>query len=385
MIKRYFLLLLLVAKTKQSLLADNLIIVVESSILSNYKGQVKITGKIYIKDTDTFNGSGIKDADTIHLNVFSDSVSFRNNEDADWKVNLKVLDNCFYKDEEHGLKPVIERHASFSLIKVRLQGIDSPELHYSAIQNDVKLTAEQQALFEKEKDISYRQKWGGISSKELFDKVKPYFYSENGKTFVDAYMLSKVDKPSNLFDKFGRAIGDVYISETNENINKWLVKNGWAFPDFYNSMSETEIIELQNLGDHATNPYEGIRGSYSQELVPFDSSLIFDFNNPQIDYGQDKGKINLPKFFRKQVDYEILKRCGIPYTNLKEFIQLTDRKCYKTEEVLNNSSVPALYSLASFMDEGDRINVHPGGLIYIESSSQLFDVKGDILAEDEWY
>jgi len=52
--------------------------------------------------------------------------------------------------------------------------------------------------------------------------------------------------------------------------------------------------------------------------------MIFDGNNPSIDLEQDKGNLNLPKFFRKQVDYEVLRKCGV-----SSFATVKDFKLYK--------------------------------------------------------
>lgn len=108
-----------------------------NSVLSDYKGQVKITGKIYIKNQETYNGSGVKDADTIHINVYPDSISFRPSINEDWKTNLKVLDDCYYKSDFTGITKIIKKGEGYSSLAIRLQGLDAPELHYRAIQNDV--------------------------------------------------------------------------------------------------------------------------------------------------------------------------------------------------------------------------------------------------------
>jgi tetratricopeptide (TPR) repeat protein len=70
------------------------------------------------------------------------------------------------------------------------------------------------------------------ASKELADFLTTYQYEENGKKYVKAYAFSMVDTPNNLFDKFGRAVCDIVISDPGININQWLIEKGWAFPDF---------------------------------------------------------------------------------------------------------------------------------------------------------
>jgi endonuclease YncB( thermonuclease family) len=355
----------------------------QTSALTNYSGRVEIRGRIFLNKL--FEGGGIADADTIKIDVGPDSVRFRESENSQWRENLKVLNDGRYYDDNHELKPVVEVHSGFSAVRIRLQGIDAAELHYGVHQGSVQLDSSQQAKFDLAKDINYRQKWGARATKELIDFLTHYQYEENGKKYVNVYAFSNVDTPSNLFDKFGRAICDVVIAEDGTNVNQWLVKKGWSFPDFYNSMSESEVKTLQQAGAQASNPPIGIRGSYSKNLVvPFDFDMIFDRNNPSIDVEQDKGGLNLPKFFRKQVDYEVLKRCGVSsFATLKDFIRFTNTRCYKTEEVLKERNSPMVYQLSDFIDENGYMDFDVGGLIYIESEAQLFDKNGNVM--NEWY
>ena len=88
-------------------------------------------------------------------------------------------------------------------------------------------------------------------------------------------VLVPVDTPSNLFDRFGRAVADIVLSSQNINLNQWLVKEGWAFTDFYDSMSNEEILLLKGKGNDASNSQKGIIPSYTKELVRFDFNLLF--------------------------------------------------------------------------------------------------------------
>jgi endonuclease YncB( thermonuclease family) len=80
-----------------------------------------------------------------------------------------------------------------------------------------------------------------------------------------------IDIPSNLFDRFGRAVADVVVFSHNKtydisddnknaqentddiNLNQWLVEEGWVFPDYYDSMSNEEILSLQEKSKIASN------------------------------------------------------------------------------------------------------------------------------------
>jgi hypothetical protein len=94
-------------------------------------------------------------------------------------------------------------------------------------------------------------------------------------------------------------------------LNQWLVEDGSVFPDYYDSMSNEEILILQGKSKIASNAKKGIRSSYIAKLVPLDYYLVFEKGETDNNIYADEGLLNLPKFFRKQVDYEILKRCGL--------------------------------------------------------------------------
>lgn len=348
---------------------------------NEYQGRVEVHGKIFLGQFYTLGGES--DADTVKIDLTYESVRFRKSENDEWQEKLQVLHDAYYLDNGRK-KPVIRGNENFSFIRIRLQGIDSPELHYGAIADGVQLNSDQLSKFEAFKDIKYRQNWGARSSKELADFLTKYQYEENGKKYVKAYAFSMVDTPNNLFDKFGRAVCDIVISEPGINVNQWLVEKGWAFPDFYNSMSNPEIMVLKKKGDQAFNPPIGIRGSYLDNLVPFDFDLTFNRNDPLIDINHDKGDLNLPKFFRKQVDYEILRKCGVSsFSSLRNFIHFKKSECYKTEEYLEKRNQAKVYELSEFIGEDGYMSSNIGDLVYLESDAELVNKDGEPI--NDWY
>jgi hypothetical protein len=56
------------------------------------------------------------------------------------------------------------------------------------------------------------------------------------------------------------------------------------------------------------NSRNGTIPSYKKELVRFDFNLVFQKEVTKDFIDNDKGPLNMPKFFRKQVDHEILKK-----------------------------------------------------------------------------
>jgi hypothetical protein len=55
----------------------------KNSPLTQYSGEVKIEGRIFLNDL--FRSGGIIDADTVHIDINADSVSFRKNGSVEWE------------------------------------------------------------------------------------------------------------------------------------------------------------------------------------------------------------------------------------------------------------------------------------------------------------
>jgi endonuclease YncB( thermonuclease family) len=188
---------------------------------------------------------------------------------------LTLFNNAYYHDEQEGnRKKVIIKDGKYHqyYIRIRLQGIDSPELHYKASQRDQFLYDNQLSKFKCLNDVfEFRQHFGARAAKELVELLKGYAKEENKRKFLYAYTFSLIDIPSNLFDRFGRAVADVVVFSHNKtydisddnknaqentddiNLNQWLVEEGWVFPDYYDSMSNEEILSLQEKSKIASN------------------------------------------------------------------------------------------------------------------------------------
>src|SRR5262249_35371158 len=114
---------------------------------------------------------------------------------------------------------------SKSQITVRLQGIDAPELHFKPPHGRINL----------------RQHFGESATIALAGFLKTF-----GAGPLPCRVVTRVNKPNDVFDKYGRFVDDVWLNKAGHeiNINHWLVQQGWAFPSFYDSMMEGEIREL---------------------------------------------------------------------------------------------------------------------------------------------
>ena len=204
--------------------------------------------------------------------------------------------------------------------------------------------------------------------------------------YVNAFAFSYIDSPNDLFDRYGRAVADIVVTDNDDsgiNINQWLVESGWTFPDFYNSMSFSEIKILKEKGKSARQDRKGIWNEYSQKLQPFNFNLYFD-NDIIIDPDLDSGLINPPKIFRRQAPYEILINAEIEqYPNFKSYLQTLADNCYVTHEFLEKGNNAELYALSDSIDEQDNLVFLPGDLVFVEADATLRDENGNPITE--WF
>ena len=277
--------------------------IIESTILKQYKRTLKVKGKIPYEKF--YYQGGDSDADTVHVVV--ESMEFRRDDEELW---FDVLD--VFRDAKIRGENVIKKG---NVINVRLQGVDAPELHVEIVhKKDEKFPPEQE---KKWKELTsgkrYRQHWGARAVKELEGFLKPYVLAGN----IDTYVLTKVDHPNDVFDTYGRFIGEIFIAKDDTNINHWLVENGWAFPTFYESMNEQEISSIDTRSQTAKKDSKGIWSQdkgYSDTLVDFNFTLYIPPNGKKvtrINSNTDKGLLNLPKIFRRQADYKIRTAVGV--------------------------------------------------------------------------
>ena len=69
----------------------------------------------------------------------------------------------------------------------------------------------------------------------------------------------------------------------------------------------TWINETLKCDRNSLDNSAGIRPSYTNKIVPFNFNLFYrEEDGVQSKIENDKGPLNLPKFFRKQLDYEAL-------------------------------------------------------------------------------
>src|SRR5262249_12166344 len=176
-------------------------------------------------------------------------------------------------------------------VTIRWQGIDAPELHYRPTVD--KLTDKQKAAL-RAVNGNFRQLFGETAATALGK-----YLAKLGKNPIPVVVRTSVDEPSDVFDVYGRLVGDIYVKLGRKelNLNHWMLQNGWAFPALYSSMSATEIQTVLALAKEAKAKRRGFWALVSSTLK-FDPKLLFDEDGP-IDAKSDRGPVVMPKLFRR--------------------------------------------------------------------------------------
>lgn len=257
-------------------------------------------------------------------------------------------------------------------ITIRYQGIDAPELHYQAQaeieKGDPDIEAKRAAFHEVNK--RYRQHYGETAAVKLAEHVTGL---AAGKAAVPCRVITYVDHPNDVFDTYGRFIGNVVIDDVD--LNLWLVENGWAFPTFYSSMQNTEIEAF--VAATKKGRKKGFWKDASGDLAHFDWSLVYE--KGPFDAAADKGAVILPKMFRRLVSFSTNKKAKIITGGFKGYLsgKKSPDQCFETDEFLAHGATSSqVHFLHDYID-GTTFTAKPEDLVHQEGKSTLVDAEGE--------
>jgi endonuclease YncB( thermonuclease family) len=252
------------------------------------KGLLTVIGSLDIRQFwPATKGSNSSDGDTVHLKVDPNtSFLFKASPKAKPKITKKFI-GAFVMDHGKKKKAITAK----SEIKIRLQGIDTPELHYPAIG---KVDRSKKGTYTNE----FRQPFGAGAANALHKHLQSFLGTGSG-TVIDATFVTQINTPNEAVDSHGRFVGDILVgTAAAKSINTWLVEDGWALPLFYDSMTDKEVQTLVNawkIGKKiAARPEKSLR----KPLQPFVPDR--NVNNAKL---PDAGKLNIPKIFRRQAQF----------------------------------------------------------------------------------
>jgi endonuclease YncB( thermonuclease family) len=317
----------------------------------------------------------LSDADTVHVEVDpATSFVFEGNRtrafDFAWIKTKKNKDGS-----RSPIYVIVGQQTAKAHIKVRLQGIDAPELHYHVDQ----------------KKPEVRQNWGKRAAWELCKFLKS---RASGAMKIDCHVETLINSPNDAFDMYGRCVGDIVIADAGGimNVNHWLVKQGWAFPAHYNSMQIGEIDAINALWAKAKNGFvKSITNRAKNSMYGLPAGKAGD---APTEAKTDKGEVVFPKMFRRLVGFNENSKgaatledfLALPsqkkdlVINLADFKKLTPAQ--RARPTKKNSGVP-LIKLHTLVTNGDRLKPKPESLVFVEEPALLKNSTGTVTSWDE--
>jgi endonuclease YncB( thermonuclease family) len=323
------------------------------------KGLLTVIGNLDVSQFwPATKGANSSDGDTVHLKVDPNtSFLFSRSPNAKPKITKKFI-GAFVIDHGRKKKAITAK----SEIKIRLQGIDTPELHYPAIG---KVHPSKKGTYSNE----FRQPFGAAAANALQKHLQSFLEAGSG-TVIHATFVTQINTPNEAVDSHGRFVGDILVgTAAAKSINTWLVENGWALPLFYDSMTDKEVQTLVNawkIGKKiAARPEKCLRKPL-QPFVPGRS-----VGNAKL---PDRAKLNIPKIFRRQAQFWT--EIAGPLTGTEFFAQLNKGITGKPD-----AAFPLDYFLKNFkhLDPKKRVSL----VSKISSQGKtLFSAEGLVFKED---
>jgi endonuclease YncB( thermonuclease family) len=275
-------------------------------------------------------------------------------------------------------KPVITKKGT---VTIRLQGIDAPELHYRPTYQDSKkkkyTKAERTAI--KKVNAEFRQKLAETGTMAVGNLLK----GASGLTEVPCVVRTRVKKPNDVFDKFGRVVGDVYVTVggTEVDLNHWVLEQGWALPALYNSMENDEINRVLAMAKVAEQDDRGVWGFPLKDVRKFDFKLVYR-NKGKPNPAKDRGAASFAKVFRRVASWRVLGKAGFANGTFQEYLKAHPDDCYRTDEFTKHrkgwkADKKYLRKLSDFVTAKGEFRSRPGGLVFVESESTLKDKDGN--------
>jgi endonuclease YncB( thermonuclease family) len=348
-------------------------------------GRLVVTGTI---DLTQFWPVGQSDADTtkILLDVSADAFTFQAHPGVAPR-HTEVFVGAKIKGAQGNVKPAIDPNGR---VTVRLQGIDAPELHYrpqSALKDPPKkpvhgiryrTPAQKQLYLELNED--YRQPMGETATVALRDHLLGRHADP-----LPCEVVSAVDSPNEVFDTYGRLVGDIIVGHNQENINHWLIRNGWALPAFYSSMNNDEILRLISLAAEARTGHRGIWSYYDAHIGSFTWQWIYrrpTKGHPVTPaHAKDTAPVIVPKLFRRLATWAVNRKATMVSGPFQKYLeaQAEDRAMVTSEFLTQGPTASTQYPLASFIRAG-KLTVDPGELVIKEKKSTVIPAPGKKVA-----
>jgi endonuclease YncB( thermonuclease family) len=343
-------------------------------------GTLKINGVIRLNQ---FWPLGKSDADTTKIIITPHSFLYQGDPGTQFK-ETNLFQNARVKGDQGLINVIKYKNTARPHINIRLQGIDAPELHYKLYGRIPKghLSDEEYRRLRKVNSANeFRQYFAETATYELLQMLKSH--SKDGNSLDCTFISANIHQPRDICDVYGRFVGNILITDKSNaaiDINHWLLENGWVFPAFYDSLLDQEIADLLNSYQKGQSIPEHTLQYYTAEIKTFDAQLQFrdPKENPVYDAADDRGKVILPKFFRRWSIYQLYQLAKIDMGTFQEYLktkqddQLILRVDFNQFRTAEKGAMPL-----NRIFDGTKVTVKPEDMIFIERPSILLDENGD--------
>ncbi len=333
-------------------------------------GIVTARGQI---DIAQFWPDGLSDADTANILVDISKGGMFYKPDGGRERNVTQR----YKTAVAGQQKNAANLANATLIKdgkikVRLQGIDAPELHYRP-QSDTKIAAKLGVPGAKLGGTGiikdYRQRQAETSVVKLRE-----FLLTLGTTTVKCEFVSRVDDsegPGDVVDKYGRFVGDILVGPRRVNLNHWILAQGLAVVSLYNSMTNAEVSAYVSHGKKGKS--RGAARYFSKTVVPFNSTLLLRRGGPV--QSERDGQFLHPKLYRRQTTWWAYKQVAGVTLSFAKALAAMGGNIYDVDDFLAVGRRFAQAMPLATMINANRIALSPESIVLHEDAGDIFDLR----------
>jgi endonuclease YncB( thermonuclease family) len=320
-------------------------------------------------ETKQFWPTGTADADTTTVKVKPAGFYYKSSATAPRK-KLKTFEGAAAVSQ--GTRSEVMKKGRIS---VRLQGIDAPELHYRPTLSRNGYTEAQRKRFT-DFNEDYRQIYAETGATKLGNLVKQLGAE------ISCTAISQVSRPTDVFDKYGRFVGDVVIRRNNKdvNLNRWVLENGLAIPGIYDSMTEEEIKAIMKAYDKGLSK---LKKWYAGKVVKFNPKRLFRRKpaNPKPDADAANGNFFLPKLFRRQALHFALKSSKITTADFLPYVATLRDDFMLLERFLKFGKDADPQPIRELLN-GGALRYGPTEVVFKEATSRLLDSQGTFM--DKW-
>jgi len=268
-------------------------------------------------------------------------------------------------------------------VTIRMQGIDTPELHYKIY--DAR-TIVQIPKANRKVNIEYYQRLSGSAAL----KLRALIAAVSTGDAVPCQFRTRVDTAAEAIDKYGRFVGDIWVTlgGTEINLNDAMLEQGLAVPAFYESMLPHEISAKlaatetgRKVPGRLAKHYRAKVGKLEKRLKYAPFTARAKANPPKI--GSDSGTVIHPKLFRRLCAWTILRdgkakrKSGPIPSNYEKYLREDQslKTIQLTRDFLKRKKAAPKIDFFRFF-KTNTLKLEPQEIVFGEARSDLYTNTG---------